>query len=117
MTQHPFPGPGHDGDEPVPGVPARDGADDVGERYLDYLAAEIEAGREEPPPEEPPPGPVLGTLTSQAVEDVASLPDDELLSVVLAVAVSTPPDPPDTTNNASRSLRPAHQTVTDWRGW
>jgi hypothetical protein len=31
-----------------------------------------------------PPGPVLGALTSQAVEDVASLPDDELLGVVLA---------------------------------
>ena len=31
-----------------------------------------------------PPGPVLGALTSQAVEDVASLPDDELLSVALA---------------------------------
>ncbi|HEX8005155.1 MAG TPA: DUF222 domain-containing protein, partial [Trebonia sp.] len=31
-----------------------------------------------------PPGPVLGALTARAVEDVASLPDDELLSVVLA---------------------------------
>jgi hypothetical protein len=54
VAQHPFPGPGHDGDEPTPGVPARDGADQVGERYLDYLAAEIEAGREEPPPEAEP---------------------------------------------------------------
>ncbi|HEX8008219.1 MAG TPA: DUF222 domain-containing protein [Trebonia sp.] len=124
MTQHPFPGPGQDGDEPVPGDPARDDADDVGERYLDWLAAEIEAGREQPPPEEPPPavtvslgeagdigldelarmaeglsgtgfaqdqaadvlppGPVLGALTSQAVEDMASLGDDELLGVILA---------------------------------
>ncbi|HEX8008275.1 MAG TPA: DUF222 domain-containing protein [Trebonia sp.] len=125
MTQHPFPGPGQDGDQPVPGDPARDGADDVGERYLDWLAAEIEAGREQAPPEEEPPpavtvslgeagdigldelarmasglagtgfaqdqaadvlppGPVLGALTARAVEDVASLPDDELLSVVLA---------------------------------
>jgi hypothetical protein len=31
-----------------------------------------------------PPGPVLGALTSQAAEDVASLGDDELLGVVLA---------------------------------
>ncbi|HEX8008714.1 MAG TPA: DUF222 domain-containing protein, partial [Trebonia sp.] len=124
MAQHPFPDPGHDGDEPVPGDPARDGADDVGERYLDWLAAEIEAGREQAPPEEPPPGvmvslgeagdigldelarmasglagtgfaqdqaadvlppgPVLGALTARAVEDVRLLPDDELLSVVLA---------------------------------
>jgi hypothetical protein len=31
-----------------------------------------------------PPGPVLGALTSQAVEDLASLNDDELLGVVSA---------------------------------
>ena len=125
MAQHPFPGPGQDGDKPVPGNPARDDADEVGERYLDLLGAEIEAGRIEAPPEEEPapgvtvslgeagdvgleelarmagglagtgfakheaadvmpPGPVLGALTAQAVEDVASLPDDELVSVVLA---------------------------------
>jgi hypothetical protein len=125
VAQHPFPGSGHDGDEPVPGVPARDDADEVGERYLDWLAAEVEAGgieapsEEEPPPgvtvslgeagdigldelarmasglagtgfsrdqaaDVMPPGPVLGALTSQAVEDVASLPDDELVGVVLA---------------------------------
>jgi hypothetical protein len=56
VAQHPFPGPGHDGDEPVPGVPARGDADEAGERFLDWLAAEIEAGREAPPEEEPPPG-------------------------------------------------------------
>jgi hypothetical protein len=118
VAQHPFPGAGHDGDEPVPGVPARDDADDAGERYLDWLGAEIEAGRIEAPPEEEPPpavmvypgeatdtdlaglasagfspheaagvlppGPVLGALTAQAVEDVASLPDDELLGVMSA---------------------------------
>jgi hypothetical protein len=80
VAQHPFPGPGHDGDEPLPAGPVRDGADEAGERYLDYLDAEIEAGREEAPPEEEPPG----ALTSRAVEDVASLDDDELVGVVLA---------------------------------
>jgi hypothetical protein len=62
----------------VPGIPARDGADDVGERYLDSLAGEIEAGREDAPPEEEP------APAAQAVQDVASLDDDELLSVILA---------------------------------
>jgi hypothetical protein len=125
VAQHPFPGPGHDGDEPLPGAPARDGADEAGERYLDWVTGEIEAGREEAPPEEEsvpgvtvslgeagdvgldelarmasglagtgfardqaadvmPPGPVLGALTSQAVEDIRSLDDNELVSVVLA---------------------------------
>jgi hypothetical protein len=124
VAQHSFPGSGHDGDEPAPGDPARDWAADD-DRYLDWLTAEIDAGRIEVPPEEEPspgvtvslgeagdvdleelarmgatlagtgfaqdraadvmpPGPVLGALTSQAVEDVASLPDDELLGVVLA---------------------------------
>jgi hypothetical protein len=123
VAQHPFPGPGHDGDEPAPGVPPRDWAEED-DRYLDWVTAEVDAGRIEVPPEEPPPGvtvslgeagdvgldelarmanglagigfaghaaadvmppgPVLGALTSQAVEDVASLPDDELLGVVLA---------------------------------
>jgi hypothetical protein len=119
MAQHPFPGPGRDDDEPVPGVPARDWAADE-DRYLDWLTAEIDAGRIEVPPDEPlppgvtvslgeagdtdleelaamasglagtgfaghqaadamPPGPVLGALTAQAVEDVRSLPDDDLL--------------------------------------
>jgi hypothetical protein len=127
VAQHPFPGPGpgpgHDGDEPVPGGPARDEAADD-DRYLDWLAAEVDAGRIEVPPEEPPPGvtvclgeagdaglqelaalagglagagfagqraadvmppgPVLGALTSQAAEDLASLDDDGLVGVVLA---------------------------------
>jgi hypothetical protein len=114
VAQHPFPDPGHDGDEPVPGEPARDWAAED-DRYLDWLTAEVDAGRIEPPPEEPPPGvlvcvgedadlaglsgagfaqhqaadvmppgPVLGALTSQAVEDVRSLDDDELLGVVSA---------------------------------
>jgi hypothetical protein len=124
VAQHPFPGPGHDGNEPLPGDPARDWAADDG-RYLTWLAAEIDAGRIEVPPEEEPPpgvtvslgqagdadldelarmvdglagtgfaeheaadvmppGPVLGALTSQAVEDLASLGGDELLGVVLA---------------------------------
>jgi hypothetical protein len=123
VAQHPFPGPGHDGDEPAPGDPARDWAAED-DRYLEWLTAEVDAGRIEVPPEEPPPGvtvslgeagdtdleelarmgqalagtgfaqdqaadvmppgPVLGALTSQAVEDVRSLPDDELLGVVLA---------------------------------
>jgi hypothetical protein len=124
VAQHPLPGPGHDGDEPVPGDPARDWAAED-DRYLNWLTAEVDAGRIEPPPEEEPspgvtvslgeagdvgleelaamtqalsgtgfaqdqaadvmpPGPVLGALASQAVEDVASLPDDELLGVVLA---------------------------------
>jgi hypothetical protein len=56
VAQHPFPDPGHDGDEPSPGVPARDWADED-DRYLDWLAGEIEAGRVEiPPEEEPSPG-------------------------------------------------------------
>ena len=123
MTQHPFPGPGHDGDEPTPGDPARDWAAED-DRYLAWLTAEVDAGRIEVPPDEPspgvtvslgeagdadleelarmgealagtgftqdraadvmPPGPVLGALTSQAVEDLASLGGDELLGVVLA---------------------------------
>ena len=123
VTQHPFPGPGHDGDQPVPGDPARDWAADD-DRYLDYLTAEADAGRIQVPPDEPPPGvtvslgeagdvdlgelarmagglagtgfargqaadalppgPVLGALTGRAVEDLASLPDDELVSVALA---------------------------------
>jgi hypothetical protein len=114
VTQHPFPGPGHDGDEPVPGDPARDWAEED-DRYLDWLIAEADAGRVEIPDEEPapgvlvcvgedadlagpsgagfaqlqaadvmPPGPVLGALTAQAVEDMASLDDDELLGVVSA---------------------------------
>jgi hypothetical protein len=123
VAQHPFPGPGHDDDEPLPGEPARDWAEED-DRYLDWLVAEADAGRIEIPPEEPPPGvtvslgeagdisldelarmagglsgtgfsqhqaadvmppgPVLGALTSQAVEDLALLPDDELLGVVSA---------------------------------
>jgi hypothetical protein len=114
VAQHPFPGPGHDGDEPVPGEPARDWAEED-DRYLAWLVAEADAGRIEIPDEEPapgvlvcvgedadlaglsgagfaqheaadvmPPGPVLGALTAQAVEDVASLDDDELLGVVSA---------------------------------
>jgi hypothetical protein len=123
VTQHPFPGPGHDGDEPAPGDPARDWAAED-DRYLEWLVAEADAGRIEIPDEDPspgvtvslgdagdadldelarvasglagtgftqdraadvmPPGPVLGALTSQAVEDLASLGGDELLGVVLA---------------------------------
>jgi hypothetical protein len=124
MAQHPFPGPGHDGEQPAPGDPARDWAAED-DRYLDWLTAEVDAGRIEVPPEEEPPpgvtvslgeagdtdldelarmadglagtgfaqdraadvmppGPVLGALTSQAVEDLASLGGDELLGVVLA---------------------------------
>jgi hypothetical protein len=123
VAQHPFPGPGHDGDEPAPGDRERDWAAD-GDRYLAWLTGEIDAGRIEVPPDEPPPGvtvslgdagdtdlgelarmadglagmgfsqqeaadvmppgPVLGALTSQAIEDVRSLPDDKLLGVVLA---------------------------------
>jgi hypothetical protein len=55
VAQHPFPGPEHDGDEPAPGVPARDWDADE-DRYLDWLTAEIDAGRIEVPLEEPPPG-------------------------------------------------------------
>jgi len=85
---------------------------------MEWLLAEIDAGREEIPPEEEPPpavtvslgeagdvdlarlaeagfaphetadvmppGPVLGALTSQAVEDLSSLDDDELLGVISA---------------------------------
>jgi hypothetical protein len=124
VTQHPFPAPGHDGDEPSPGDPARDWAADD-DRYLDWVTAEADAGRIQIPPEDEPspgvtvslgeardvdleelarmvnglagtgfarheaadvmpPGPVLGALTSRAVEDLASLPDDELVSVALA---------------------------------
>jgi hypothetical protein len=114
VTQHPFPGPGHDGEQPAPGEPARDWAEED-DRYLAWLVAEADAGRIEIPDEEPapgvlvcvgedadlaglagagfaqhqaadvmPPGPVLGALTSQAVEDVRSLGDDELLGVVSA---------------------------------
>jgi hypothetical protein len=114
VAQHPFPGSGHDGDEPLPGEPARDWAEED-DRYLAWLTAEVDAGRIEIPDEEPPPGvlvcvgedadlagvsgagfaphqaadalppgPVLGALTSQAVEDVAALGDDELLGVVSA---------------------------------
>jgi hypothetical protein len=123
MAQHPFPGDGHDGDQPLPGTPARDGADD-GDAYMRWLIGEIDAGRIEVPPQGPPPGvtvslgaagdvgledlarmaqglagqgfaqneaadamcpgPVLGALTARAVEDMASLPDDELLGVVSA---------------------------------
>jgi hypothetical protein len=125
MAQHPFPGDEHDGDEPSPGTPARDGADDWdGDAHMKWLLAEIDAGRIEVPPQDPPPGvtvslgaagdvgledlaamaqglsgegfaqneaadamrpgPVLGALTARAVEDMASLPDDELLGVVSA---------------------------------
>jgi hypothetical protein len=123
VAQHPFPGPGHDGDEPLPAGPARDWAEED-DRYLDWLTAEADAGRIQIPPEDPPPGvtvslgqagdisldelariagglsgtgfsqhqaadvmppgPVLGALTSQAVEDVRSLPDNELLGVISA---------------------------------
>jgi hypothetical protein len=55
VAQHPFPGPGHDGDEPLPGVPARDWAEED-DRYLAWLVAEAGAGRIEIPPEDPPPG-------------------------------------------------------------
>jgi hypothetical protein len=124
VTQHPFSDPGHDGDEPMPGDPARDCAAEE-DRYLDWLTAEIDAGRMEVPPEDEPrpgvtvslgeagdvdledlarmagglsgtgfsrgqaadvlpPGPVLGALTGQAVEDVRSLDDDQLLAVISA---------------------------------
>jgi hypothetical protein len=123
VAQHPFPDPGHDGDQPASGDPARDWAEED-DRYLAWLVAEADAGRIEIPDEEPPPGvtvslgeagdisldelarmadglsgtgfakheaadvmppgPVLGALTSQAVEDLASLGDDELLGVILA---------------------------------
>jgi hypothetical protein len=57
MAQHPFPGDGHDGDQPLPGTPARDGADDRdGDASMRWLIGEIDAGREEVPPEDPPPG-------------------------------------------------------------
>ena len=39
MAQHPFPGSGHDGDEPVPGDPARDWAAEQ-DRYLDWVRHE-----------------------------------------------------------------------------
>jgi hypothetical protein len=48
VAQHPFPGPGHDGDQSAPGDPAWDGADDD-DRYLAWLTAEIDAGRIEIP--------------------------------------------------------------------
>jgi hypothetical protein len=114
VAQHPFPGPGHDGDEPLPAELARDWAEED-DRYLAWLTGEVDAGRIEIPDEEPPPsvlvcvgedadlaglpgagfaghqaadvmppGPVLGALTSQAVEDLTSLNDDELLGVVSA---------------------------------
>jgi hypothetical protein len=55
VARHPFPGPGQGGDDepPVPGVPARDGADDD-DAYPGWLA-DIDAGRAEIPPDEPPP--------------------------------------------------------------
>jgi hypothetical protein len=122
MAQHPFHGPGRDGDEPAPSNPARDWDADE-DRYLNWLTAEVDAGRIQVPPDEPPgvtvslgeagevgldaltqmasglagsgfagrraadalpPGPVLGALTSQAVQDVASLDDDGLVGVILA---------------------------------
>ena len=114
MAQHPFPGSGHDGDEPVPADLAREWAEED-DRYLAWLVAEADAGRVEIPGEEPPPGvlvcvgedadlaevagtgfgpgqaadvlppgPVLGALVGEAVEDLASLDDDELLGVVSA---------------------------------
>jgi hypothetical protein len=48
VAQHPFPGPGHDDDEPAPGTPARDWAEED-DRYLDWLVAEADAGRIEIP--------------------------------------------------------------------
>jgi hypothetical protein len=105
VAQHPFPGPGHDDDESAPGVPARDWAEED-DRYLDWLTAEVDAGRIEIPPDEPPPGVTValggagdvgldelaamasglaGTgFTARAVEDVRSLDDDKLLGVILA---------------------------------
>jgi hypothetical protein len=65
----------------MPGDPARDlAAED--DRYLDWLTAEVDAGRIEVPPDEPPPGaPVslgeagdvgLDELAAMAVEDIHS---------------------------------------------
>jgi hypothetical protein len=54
VAQHPFPDPGHDGDEPAPGDPARGWAEED-DRYLNWLTAEIDAGRIEIPDEDPSP--------------------------------------------------------------
>jgi hypothetical protein len=67
VAQHPFPGPGHDGDEPLPDEAERAWVAEQ-DRYVAWLTAEIDAGRievppeeeevppeEEPPPAQPPP--------------------------------------------------------------
>ncbi|HEX8005914.1 MAG TPA: hypothetical protein VF482_05730, partial [Trebonia sp.] len=75
MAQHPFPGPGHDGDEPAPGDPARDWAAEQ-DRYMEWFLAEIDAGREEiPPEEEPSPGVTvsLGEAGDVGLEELARM--------------------------------------------
>jgi len=74
VGQDPFPGPGHDGDEPVPGDPARDWAEED-DRYLDWLTAEIDAGRIEVPPDEPPPGVTvsLGEAGDVGLDELAAM--------------------------------------------
>jgi hypothetical protein len=74
VAQHPFPGPGHDGDEPVPGDPARDWAEED-DRYLEWLTAEADAGRIEIPPEEPQPGVTvsLGEAGDVDLEELARM--------------------------------------------
>ncbi|HEX8004939.1 MAG TPA: DUF222 domain-containing protein, partial [Trebonia sp.] len=74
-------------DEPSPGVTVSLGeAGDVDLEELARMAGGL-AGTgfaQDQVADVLPPGPVLGALTARAVEDVRSLPDDELLSVVLA---------------------------------
>jgi hypothetical protein len=74
VAQHPFPDPGHDGDEPSPGVPARDWADED-DRYLAWLTAEVDAGRIEVPPDDPPPGVTvsLGEAGDAGLDELAAM--------------------------------------------
>jgi hypothetical protein len=74
VAQHPFPGPGPDGDEPAPGDPAQDWAADD-DRYMEWLNAEIDADRIEIPPDEPPPGVTvsLGEAGDTGLDELAAM--------------------------------------------